>query len=65
MGFTSRKGISNKSLFSVIICLWLHGNNGEAESGFEIYRGERFNVIYLQIWIMMKLVAQQVEVAHL
>jgi hypothetical protein len=22
------------------------------------------NVIYLQIWIMMKLVAQQVEVAH-
>ncbi|CAB4014858.1 Hypothetical predicted protein, partial [Paramuricea clavata] len=40
MGFTSRKGISNKTLFSVIICLWLHGNNGEV-SGFKIYRGER------------------------
>jgi hypothetical protein len=40
MGFTGRKGISFKSLFSVIICLWLHGNNGE-ESGFKIYRGER------------------------
>ena len=40
MGFTSRKGISFKSLFSVILYLWLHGNNGE-ESGFKIYRGER------------------------
>jgi hypothetical protein len=37
MGFTSRKGISNKSLFSVILFLWLHGNNCE-ESGFKIYR---------------------------
>ena len=39
MGFTSRKGISYKSLFYVILCLWLCGSDG-VKSGFKIYRSE-------------------------
>ncbi len=40
MGFISRKRISYKSLFYMILCLWLYGSDCVASS-FKIYRNER------------------------
>ena len=39
MAFMSRKGISYKSLFYLVLCLWLCGSD-LVESGFKIYRSK-------------------------